>query len=112
MTFRIVMIPIKNLPYYEHEVKLQDNTFILTFRWNDRESCFYLDLKFFQGQPILTGIKVVADFGILKNTDLTDYGLSGYFLLTPLSSSGSDIPKMNTIRTLVDNFMFFYVLEE
>lgn len=40
--------------------------FLFEFRWNEREQRWYMDLYEADGTPVVTGIKVVADWSLLR----------------------------------------------
>lgn len=61
----IFEIPVPTSAYSSMTVDLDNQTFMLVFRWNTRETAWYMDLAEVDGTPIANGLKVVC------NTDIS-----------------------------------------
>lgn len=57
---------IANLPSYSFETILDGITFELTVRWNDRDGAWYLHLLDVTGAPVAMGLKLVANWPLLR----------------------------------------------
>jgi hypothetical protein len=56
----LLNIPCRpDLTFYQMQVVLDGVTYTLVFRWNDRESSWYMDILSENEDPIVTSIKVV-----------------------------------------------------
>jgi hypothetical protein len=52
-------IPVQDSPFYSELVDLDETTYSLTFRWNDREEAWYFDIAEQDGTVIVGGQKLV-----------------------------------------------------
>jgi hypothetical protein len=60
------LIPVQPLPYSTQTTTLDGVPYFLTFRWNARESCYYLQIQ--SADQTITyaqGVKLVSDFFLL-----------------------------------------------
>lgn len=56
----------QTLPYYTEQVSLEGETFILVFKWNNRESAWYLSIYTADNTPIQVGRKIVSNWTLLR----------------------------------------------
>lgn len=105
----ITIIKLLNDAFYTTELDLQGNRFRLQFSYNERTATYYLDLFTLAGVPIVYGLALVPDTGLLSQIDLSEYGLTGWFYLIPLSSSTTISPSPTTFG---DAFKLLYFYEE
>jgi hypothetical protein len=54
------------LRYYEMQVDLEGATYLLTFRFSDREGVWYVDVADADGVAIRSGVKVVLGAALLR----------------------------------------------
>lgn len=52
-------------PYYTQRTRLEGRDYVLTFRYNEREERWYLDLADDEESYIAVGIKLVANWSLL-----------------------------------------------
>lgn len=63
----VVVIPTRgDIGAYYFRVELESVLYELAFQHNDRERRWYMDLRSGDGIPIRSGIKVVANFPLLR----------------------------------------------
>lgn len=64
----VVVIPTLSdgTAHYDVRVELGEDEFVLTFRWNEREDSWAFDLATAEGEPLLSGIKVVLGWPLLR----------------------------------------------
>lgn len=56
----------QELSSYDQRVVLDGREYVLAFQWNQREAKWYLSISDQDGSPIVHGIKVVANFPLLR----------------------------------------------
>jgi hypothetical protein len=62
-----IEIPVAfDTPLYTERVTLDGVEYLLKFDWNDRENRWYLGLFSVTGSPLATGIKIVANWPLLR----------------------------------------------
>lgn len=61
-----LLIPTSSDPDYEQVTTLDGTTYRLRFIWNQRSEFWTLNLYDVEGDPIVTGIKIVNDIDLLK----------------------------------------------
>lgn len=56
-------------PFYEQQSTIDGVDYTLTFRYNQREKCFYLTIGDVDGVDIVKGIKLVCNWSLLLGHD-------------------------------------------
>lgn len=107
----ITELPLYNDSYYEYRIALEDQARVITFRWQDRTSSWYLDINQDDLTPLILGIRIVPYYPILADYQLQDKGLNGYFVLV---DSGDFITDnlSNSPEALAQYYRLFYIYEE
>ncbi len=63
-----LLIPTSpGVPYYTQKTRFEGRDFILKFYYNERESRYYLGIYDEQEDPILVGLKIVANWPLLRH---------------------------------------------
>ena len=84
-----VEIPIEETgPHIEQVTDLEGTSFVFTFRWNEREQRWYLDLRDTDGAAILLGVKMVANWQILRLLVDSDRRPPGEIIVQDTSGGG------------------------
>lgn len=61
-----IILPTRtDSPLYTFGVELDGVTYLLTFRWNDREAAWFFDLADSDGDPLMSGRKVTIGTALL-----------------------------------------------
>lgn len=60
------LIPTRDDPYYQQRTRLEGRDYVLSFAFNEREQRWYLTLADEAESPIATGIKLVANWPLLR----------------------------------------------
>lgn len=82
------IIPITpNVNAFSERLALDDEYFILTFRWNDRAERWYLDIADAASAPIVSGLVVCADTAMTGH--LTGYDRMPQGILVAVDGTGS-----------------------
>jgi hypothetical protein len=77
------------LPFFDMQASLEGVTYTLQFRWNVRNSAWYLDVLDEAGESILVaGVKVVADWPLSAYT--VDRQPPGVFIAADTTGTGTD----------------------
>lgn len=79
-------------PHVEQTTELDGVEFGLRLRWNDREQRWYLDLSDVDGAPILLGVKLVANWSLLRT--LADDGRRPRGELVVVDTTGEGDPRL------------------
>lgn len=86
MTVRLPILQVS--ARFRFAVELEGVSYTLTFRWNDRDGAWFLDVGDGNGTPIVTGIKMVINCMLLGRA--TDSRLpAGDFIA--LDTSGANL---------------------
>lgn len=107
----ITELPLYDDPYYEYRIALEDEARVMTFRWQDRTSSWYIDLKQDDLTPIVLGIKLVPYYPILADYQLQEKGINGYLVLT---DSGDFLSNKldSSPESLAQFYRLFYIYED
>jgi hypothetical protein len=63
----MVEIPLAlDVPYFEQETQLDGVTYLLTFRWNDRQEMWFLTVSDIDGDAIVSGLAMVQNWSLLR----------------------------------------------
>lgn len=54
-------------PYYEQRVRLDETDYLLKFAWNQRESRWSVSFYTDRDEPILTGLKLLANWPLFES---------------------------------------------
>lgn len=61
----LFVVPTSADAFYTQTTNLDGTDYVLTFRYNQRERCYYLSIGTPQGTSIIEGIKVVCNYALL-----------------------------------------------
>jgi len=56
----------QTLPFYSETVLLEGTSYNLFFKWNVRDSAWYMSIQTSNQVDIVDGIKIVCDWGLLR----------------------------------------------
>lgn len=60
------LIPTSSDPFYTQTTTLDGTDYILEFRFNSREECWYLKLSLTDATTLIEGVKVVSNWPLLQ----------------------------------------------
>lgn len=86
-TFTQIDLPLYNDPFYSYQVSLENVSYSIEIKYNERQKLWHLSLFNDDDTPVIQGLALVPDYPIMQ--DYTNLGLEGYFWLKP-------IPKIKT----------------
>jgi hypothetical protein len=67
MALNYVVIEINNInPSFRQRVQLDGNFYDMLLDWNERDTCWLLSFYSLDGSPIVTGIKLVINYELLR----------------------------------------------
>lgn len=61
----MVIVPTFTDPFYEESTRLDGVEYILRFKYNQREDCWYLTIATPKDVDIVKGVKLVCDWSLL-----------------------------------------------
>lgn len=87
------LIPTQaDTPNYSIACTLDGKDYELTFRYSERENCFYLDLALTDGTPLCNGRKLVCYWSIWRIFRYDKRIPQGALMVFPASGASSDPP--------------------
>ena len=105
----VQLIPTAQNAFFNLQVSMDGTAYLLTFYYNQRESCYYMTISDTAGNDFVTGIKCLANWPLLHKWSVT--GLPPGELLI-VSNTGSNDPPPS-LGQLGDGqaFTMFYTSE-
>lgn len=90
-----IEIPVfPEVPLYSERVTLDGKEYLLQFDWSDREQRWYLSISKADGTLIKTGVKVVANWPLLRKcVDVNQP--PGVLMAVDLSPNGGEPPSLD-----------------
>lgn len=107
MSTNYLIIDLQSTAYFQQQTNLENQTRILIFKYNSRESAFYMDILDAQSSPIVLAVKLVPFWPILGHIDLSSYGIHGFFYLCP--KAGTTAPPVTQSSDLAQYYFLNYV---
>lgn len=105
-----VIVPVfPSTPLYKERVRLEGRDYIFRFDWNDREQRYYLHLFDQDEVPLLLGVKVIANWGLLTRHHFNPALPPGELIPMDLESGGEP-PTFDDFGTRVR--LFYYASDE
>jgi hypothetical protein len=104
-------IPTYPEPYFQYTTVIEDSNKLITLRWVDRTSSWYIDIKQEDLTPIVEGVRLVPYYPLLTDYALTSAGMTGYFLLIDSGSYLSNKLGENP-EALNQYYKLYYIYEE
>lgn len=106
-----IEIPVAtDTPLYSERVTLDGSEYIFAFDWNDREGRWYLSISTVDGLPLALGIKLVANWPLLRR--FTDSRLPpGHLIAADISSQAGESPAYAELGARV-KLMYFPVTSQ
>jgi hypothetical protein len=96
-------------PLYKERVRLEGRDFVFRFDWNHRESRFYASIFDVDEAPLLLGVKVLSNWGMLTRSHFNPGLPPGELIPIDLESGGVP-PTFNDFGTRVR--LFYYASDE
>jgi len=96
-------------PLYEERVRLEGRDYIFRFDWNNREQRFYMGIKNQDGESLIAGLKVLANWGLLTRHHFNPDLPPGELIPIDLEQGGTP-PTFNDFGTRVR--LFYYASDE
>lgn len=94
---------------YTERIRLEDRDYVFRIDWNGRESRFYLSIQDSEGVPLLSGVKVIANWDFLSRSAWNAELPPGVLIAMDLESGGEP-PTYNDFGTRVR--LFYYTSGE
>ena len=106
-----VELPLYTDPSYQYNASLENQSRRFRFNWNDRTASWYMSLYNDDGSVIVEGYKLVPQFPMMVDYDLSSLGLTGYFLL--VQRNANQLGSKNLLITdIPERYTLFYIYEE
>lgn len=104
-----VLMPTYSDVYYTYSIGLENNKFILSFLWNDRDKGWRMSIRKEDLTPIVLGYKIVSSYPMMADYALQDDGLTGYFVLIPNSNENYTLDDQPS--SMSQYYSLFYIYE-
>lgn len=52
-------------PLYEERVRLEGRDYVFLFDWHDRSQRYYMSIQDLEGNPLISGVRVLANVGLI-----------------------------------------------
>jgi hypothetical protein len=85
----IVQIPTWPDPYYLQKVRLDGRDFVLHFAFNQREDRWSLDIHDDEDEPIVQGLKLLANWPLLRHYRWNESLPPGELIVMDLTGDGA-----------------------
>jgi hypothetical protein len=106
---KILQLPIFEEIYYTYAIGLENQRYLLTFLWNERDSAWRMDIRHEDQKPIVLGYKLVPSYPMMADYSLEDDGLSGYFILIHKSQENGVLSK--DFSSMAQYYNLYYIYE-
>lgn len=80
-----VELPLYQDEKYRYGISLEGVSWQFTFYWNGRAGQWHMDIRREDQTPLVLGQPLVSQYPMLVDYNLSESGLSGYFLLLPVN---------------------------
>jgi hypothetical protein len=98
----VVIIPTRDdIGAYFFKVELDGVLYELAFQHNDREKHWYMDLRTGDGNPIRSGIKLVANFPLLRMLSTLNRPAGELLVLNTQNDNDPDLKDLRSLSQLV-----------
>jgi hypothetical protein len=105
-----VIVPVfPSTPLYKERVRLEGRDYIFRFDWNDREQRYYMHIFDQDEVPLLLGVKVIANWGMLTRHHFNPALPPGELIPMDLEQGGEP-PTFDDFGTRVR--LFYYASDE
>lgn len=105
-----VIIPVfPGEPLYKERIRLEGRDYILKFDWADREQRFYMSIMDQDENPLLMGVKIIPNWGLISRHHF-NLGLPPGELIALDLEQGGAPPTMTDFGVRVR--MFYYASTE
>lgn len=82
-----IEMPLYNDDVFRYNMSLEGQNYYFTFYWNARSKGWQMDLKQEDQTPLVLGYQLVAQYPMMEDYTLEDFGLTGHFVLLPINST-------------------------
>ena len=109
MTLKYVSLPLFEDPHYTYAISLEDNSYVLEFKYNERMQSYCFGLLDADLNPIVIGERLVPTYPMFKDYALPN--LSGWFWMEEISDIISEPYKIYP-QNISQYYNFYYVWDE
>lgn len=89
----------QTLPRYSQKTALEGRTYNMDFHWNTRDNAWYLSLAEEDGTPVVSGVKLVANWPLTRRVTL-ETNVPGMLIAFDTTGLGED-PSFEELGTRV-----------
>ena len=106
MTVFLLDLPTQDFPNYSYTTTLDGKEYKLNFRFDVRESSWYLKISKLDGNVLVSGIKMVSWLDLIFQYTKEDLPIGNLYLI-PVSSTYPTSPDI-TLQNLSTDFQLIY----
>lgn len=79
----VTELALSSLPNYSYRASLNGNSFIFEYTLNERQQAYHLKIMDVNGNPLVSGLRLLPNTVIGNVLDLSDKGFIGYLWMLP-----------------------------
>jgi hypothetical protein len=88
MSLQYIRLPLFEDAFYSYSVALEDISYVVNIRYNERSEQWIMDLLSADSSPIATGVGIVPLYPIMLDYAIT--GMTGFFWLEPIAEMNNE----------------------
>ncbi len=96
--------PLFSQAFYKYTVDLSNETYTLSFRWNDRSEQWMMDIEDAEGNTLTKGIALVPVYPLIEQLALESP--PGEFILLPIEETS---PQIANPREIYKTHQLIYI---
>lgn len=108
MTTIITELPLFTDERYIYGTNIESQSKQFEFYWNSRSSQWHMDIRNEDQTIVVQGVALVADYPMLVDHPMEEFGLTGYFVLLS-NIAGVPPPTDASIEVVPENYVLSYV---
>lgn len=108
MSLQYIILPLFEDAFYSYSVALEDNTYVINIRYNERSEQWIMDLLDAASNPIVAGVGVVPLYPIMLDYAITN--MTGFFWLEPIAEMNTEQYKQYPEK-LNQYYRMFYIYD-
>jgi hypothetical protein len=111
MTQVITTLPLFSDPSYQYNASIENQSRLFRFNWNDRTKTWQMDIYNEDSTPVVLGHRLVPQYPMFIDYQLSKNGITGYFML--VQENSNQMGNSNLLITdIPERYTLFYVFDE
>lgn len=102
----VINCPLFEESYYSYSIDLEDDAFVLTFRYNERAEQWIMSIADAEENVLVRNIALVPMYPLINQYALSS--LSGEFILIPIEGVGISSSYIQNPRQIYQSYLLIY----